>query len=155
MSLSSVKHGVTWTRVVSALWLLLPLESELDGEERWEPGGGRAVEEPALQRELKIARRDDVIGFPQLSTPSLTHIQTYSHRHRYTQTQWGHAYTHAHSHLCRGGRLLGPRAAGAGKSGECVCMLGVCLCVWVGMSLIACVYILVFECMHACVCVHL
>lgn len=74
------------------------------------------MEEPALQRQLKIARRDDVIGFPQLSTPSLTHIHTYSHR-----LKCGHAHTHIHISVYRG-RFLGPGAAGAGKSGECVCM---------------------------------
>lgn len=93
------------------------------------------MEEPSLQSKLKIARRDDVIGFPQLSTP-LTH----THTHLLSQTQvWACICTYAyntHSFLQRGGMLLGPRAAGAGKPGECVCMyVCVYLCAWICMNI--------------------
>lgn len=52
------------------------------------------MEEPSLQSKLKIDRRDDVIRFPQLSTP-LTHTYT----HLLSQTQvWACICTHAHTH---------------------------------------------------------
>ena len=61
--------------------MAVAVSRSLKGKESWEPGGGGAVKEPSLQRKLKIARRDDVIGFPQLSNPlclslSLTHTHT-------------------------------------------------------------------------------
>ena len=62
------------------------------------------------------------------------------------------ACVHALSHIGEG-RLLGPRATGAGKSAECVCM-SVCLC-WHEQdcrfqSICSCA---VTRCMHVCVCV--
>ena len=68
----------------------MAVSGSLKGKESWEPGGGGAVKEPSLQRKLKIARRDDVIRFPQLSNPlSLTH----THTHTSTRT-----CTHTHPH---------------------------------------------------------
>ena len=42
--------------------MAVAVSGSLKGKESWEPGGGGAVKEPSLQRKLKIARRDDVIG---------------------------------------------------------------------------------------------
>lgn len=96
------------------------------------------MKEPSLQRKLKIARRDDVIGFPQLSNPSillsLLHTQTHTytcactHTHMHTISQpqihidkCGQAHTHPYTLSHREGRLLSPRATEAGKPAECVC----------------------------------
>ena len=149
----------------------MAVSGSLKGKESWEPGGGGAVKEPSLQRKLKIARRDDVIRFPQLSNPlSLTHTHTHTHTHahahthihtqshslRYTETQgWACTHTpttHTLSHIGEG-RLLGPKATGAGKSGKCVCIC-VCLC-WheqdcICQSICLCA---LTRCMHVCVCV--
>ena len=58
--------------------MAVAVSGSLKGKESWEPGRGGAVKEPSLQRKLKIARRDDVIGFPQLSNPlSLSHTHTH------------------------------------------------------------------------------
>lgn len=148
--------------------MAVAVSRSLKGKESWEPGGGGAVKEPSLQRKLKIARRDDVIGFPQLSNPlSLSHTHTstractHTHPHTISQPQihidtsvGRHTHTpiHALSHIGEG-RLLGPRATGAGKSAECVCM-SVCLC-WREQdcrcqSICSCA---VTRCMHVCVCV--
>ena len=145
----------------------MAVSGSLKGKESWEPGGGGAVKEPSLQRKLKIARRDDVIGFPQLSNPlSLSHTHIHACVHTHTSTynltapdthrhkcgQHTHTPIHALSHIGEG-RLLGPRATGAGKSAECVCM-SVCLC-WHEQdcrfqSICSCA---VTRCMHVCVCV--
>ena len=60
------------------------------------------MKQPSLQRELKIARRADVIGFPQLSTP-LTHTHTHKCTHTLTDPdthrhKCGHACMHALAH---------------------------------------------------------
>ena len=116
--------------------MAVAVSRSLKGKESWEPGGGGAVKEPSLQRKLKIARRDDVIGFPQLSNPlclslSLTHTHTYTRVHAHTHTST-HNLTApdspVHTLSCIGeGRLLGPRATEAGKPAECV-FRSVCLC---------------------------
>lgn len=86
------------------------------------------MEEPSLQSKLKIDRRDDVIGFPQLSTP-LTHTYT----HLLSQTQvWAcictHAYTHTLTYKGEGGFWVpGPQGQGSLVSASaCMCM---CTCV--------------------------
>lgn len=71
--------------------MAVAVSGSLKGKESWEPGRGGAVKEPSLQRKLKIARRDDVIGFPQLSNPlSLSHTHTHplmrAHTHIHTQS---------------------------------------------------------------------
>lgn len=81
----------------------------LEVEENREPERGGVVEELSLQMELKIARRDDVIRFPQHSTPPLTHTQA-----------WACMHAHPHTHT-QGREAPGSQGHRTGKSGECIC----------------------------------
>lgn len=66
--------------------LAVAASGSLEGEGQWRS--------PSLQRELKIARRDDVIRFPQLSTPPQSHTYTHILTDTDTHTHKG-GYTHS------------------------------------------------------------
>lgn len=110
----------------------------LEGEGPWRS--------PSLQRELKIAIRDDVIRFPQFSIPphpfshtQHTHTYTHSQRHRHR-----HKCVHTHTHtptLLGEGSFWVPGLQGQESLvsvSACVC---VSVCAWVCMSVIACVHL--------------